>query len=622
VKQGVFLPLKTTGIGLNMKISFKLKLIFSYIFVILISFGFIAYFLDKKLEENSLHNIQASLINQACLVENQIIAENIKRENIAHLESLIATLSGKIKCRITVINNLGKVLADSEKLQKEIPEMESHFYRPEVKMALVNEVGIDTRYSSTLKIDMLYVALPIKENKELIGVVRLALPLESVKKTLNEIRKAVLFGLIFALALAFVLGSIIAAQTIRPINRMIQVSRRFSKGDFSRRMIQVSKDEIGELAATLNKMAQDIEDKIKEAKTQNQKLAAIFNSMIEGVIVIDRAGYIISVNPTIEKIFSIARKDVEGKVFLEAIRNNDIAEVISAALKSGKSVSSEIALIYPVRRIFEVNATPIFDASTPLGINPEQCRRIDNNVISGCLVVVHDITEIRRLETVRSDFVANASHELKTPLTSIKGFVETLLEGALDDKENNRNFLKIIWDHAERLDNLVNDLLSLSHLESKEIMLKKTNFSLRQQAEDVIPGFRFQLKKKNIEIKNDLPVGILVTADKDRLEQVVTNLIDNAIKFNKEKGFVRIYGEETSGKVKITVEDSGIGIPGKDIPRIFERFYRVDKARSRELGGTGLGLSIVKHIMELHNGSVGVESTEGLGSKFWFILPK
>jgi len=589
-----------------MKISFKLKLIFSYIFVILISFGFIVYFLDKNLEENSLHNIKASLINQAYLVENQITAENLKKEDIAHLEPLIATLSGKIKCRITVINNLGKVLADSEKSQKEIPEMENHLYRPEVKMALVNEVGIDTRYSSTLKIDMLYVALPIKENKELIGVVRLALPLESVEKTLNEIRKTVLLGLIFALAFAFVLGSIIAAQTIRPINRMIQVSRRFSKGDFSRRIIQVSKDEIGELAATLNKMAQDIEDKIKEVKTQNQKLAAIFNSMIEGVIVIDKAGYIISVNPTIEKIFSILRKDVEGKIFLEAVRNNDIAEVISAALKRGKSVSSEIALIYPVHRVFEVNATPIFD----------------NNIISGCLVVVHDITEIRRLETVRSDFVANVSHELKTPLTSIKGFVETLLEGALDDKENNRHFLKIIRDHAERLDNLVNDLLSLSHLESKEIILKKTSFNLKQQVEGVISGFGSQLKKKDIEIKNELSAGISVTADKDRLGQVVTNLMDNAIKFNKEKGFVRVYGEEINDKVKITVEDSGIGIPEKDISRIFERFYRVDKARSRELGGTGLGLSIVKHIVELQGGSVGVESTEGLGSKFWFILPK
>jgi len=200
--------------------------------------------------------------------------------------------------------------------------------------------------------------------------------------------------------------------------------------------------------------------------------------------------------------------------------------------------------------------------------------------------------------------------------------VETLLEGALDDKENNRNFLKIIQDHAERLDSLVNDLLSLSHLESKEIILKVTKFDIRQLVEEVMSGFRSQLKNKDIEIKNELSGGLFLATDKDKLEQVITNLIDNAIKFNKEKGFVRIFNEEINGKVKIIVEDSGIGIPEKDIPRIFERFYRVDKARSRELGGTGLGLSIVKHIVELHGGSVGVESTEDLGSKFWFLLPR
>ncbi|MFZ2356786.1 MAG: ATP-binding protein [Candidatus Omnitrophota bacterium] len=422
----------------------------------------------------------------------------------------------------------------------------------------------------------------------------------------NSLLKTVLLGLIFALAIAFVLGSIIAAQTIRPIKRMIQVSRKFSEGDFSRRVLQTSKDEIGELATTLNKMAQGLEDKVREIKAQNQKLTAIFNSMIEGIIVVDKSSNIISVNPTIERIFNVSKKEAEGKIFLEAIRNNDISEVISSVLKNGLPLSVEINLVLPVRKIFEVNAAPIYD----------------DNTVNGCLVVIHDITEIRKLETIRSDFVANVSHELKTPLTSIKGFVETLLEGALDDKENNRNFLKIIQDHAERLNNLVEDLLSLSHLESKEIVLNKKSLNLRQQLEEVISGFKSQLKKMNVEIKNDLSVSIMVDVDRDRIEQVFTNLIDNAIKFNKEKGFVMIYGEETNDKVRITVEDSGIGIPERDIPRIFERFYRVDKARSRELGGTGLGLSIVKHIIELHNGSVGVESTEGFGSKFWFVLPQ
>ncbi|MFH1360702.1 MAG: ATP-binding protein [Candidatus Omnitrophota bacterium] len=586
--------------------SFKLKLIFSYFLIILVSFGFTAFFLNRNLEKIFLNHIETSLIHQARLVDHQISVDRIKNEDTGFLDPLVTSLGQKIKCRITVINKLGKVLADSEKPQQEILKMENHLYRPEVRTALDDRIGIDTRYSSTLKIDMLYVALPIKENKEILAVVRLALPLENVEKTLGETRKTVLLGLVFALILAFTLGSVIAAQTTRPINRMIQVSRKFSEGNFSRRIIQSSDDEIGELAATLNTMAQGLEDKVKEIRTQNQKLSAIFNSMIEGIIVVDRQPCIVSVNPTIENIFNVSKGEAEGKPFLEAIRNNDIAEVISSVLKNGKSLSVEIDLVLPVRKTFEVNATPIFD----------------NHSVGGCLIVIHDITEIRKLETVRSDFVANVSHELKTPLTSIKGFVETLLEGALDDKKNNRHFLKIIQEHAERLNNLVEDLLSLSHLESKEIVLHKKSFHLRQQLEEVVLSFKSQLKKKDIEIKNELPAGLLVMADKNRIEQVLINLIDNAIKFNKEKGYIRITSQESNGKIQVVVEDSGIGILEKDIPRIFERFYRVDKARSRELGGTGLGLSIVKHIIELHGGRVGVESSEGLGSKFWFILPK
>lgn len=591
---------------ISIKRSFKVKLILSYVFVVLISFGFIAFFLDKSLEENSLRNIESSLITQAGLIEPQISREGLNKEDTVSLTTLAKDLGQKASCRITIINVKGKVLADSERLPGEIPQMENHLGRPEIKKALAGNAGIDIRYSSTLKIDMLYAALPLKDKNETVAVLRLALPLHSVQKTLFTIRKIVLFGLSFALVVAFILGSILAARTVDPINKMIHVSHQFSTGDFSRRVVSGSKDEIGELAATFNKMAQDIEDKISQAKEQNQKLAAIFNSMIEGIIVVDRESRIVSVNPTVEKIFDISKKEAEGKLFLETIRNNDIFEVINNAMAKGESAYGEITLIYPVHGTFQTSATPIFTGNT----------------VSGCLVVVHDITEIRRLERVRSDFVANVSHELKTPLTSIKGFIETLLEGALDDKANSRAFLNIIQEHAERLNNLVNDLLSLSHLESKEIVLDKRDINVRQQAEEVILGFKSQLRKNNIDVKNELPAGLLVKADKNRLEQVFTNLIDNAIKFNKDKGHIKIYCQDIDGKIKITIEDSGIGIPGNDIPRIFERFYRVDKARSRDLGGTGLGLSIVKHIIELHGGSIGVESTEGLGSEFWFILPK
>ncbi|MBP7055276.1 MAG: PAS domain S-box protein [Candidatus Omnitrophica bacterium] len=588
------------------KRSFKSNLILSYIFIISVSFGFIAFFLDKTLEENSLRNIKDSLITQAHLMENQITSVTLKKEDPASLDILAKKLGAKTQCRITVIDRKGAVLADSGKSKEEILLMENHINRQEVRSALAGDIGIDIRYSPTLKIDMLYVALAIKDEGKIDGILRLALPLEIVQKTLFAIRKTVAIGLIFAVALAFLLGSIVAANTIRPINRMIQISRRFAEGDFTRRIIQSPEDEIGELAETLNKMAQDIEDKIKEIQTQHQKLTAIFNSMVEGVIVLDRNAHIVSVNHTIEKIFNITKKDVQGKPFLEAVRNNDIADVVTSVLGKGQGRSAELELVYPVRRIFEVSATPIFD----------------NNNVTGSLVVIHDITQIRRLETMRSDFIANVSHELKTPLTSIKGFIETLLEGAMDDKENNRNFLAIIQDHAERLDTLVSDLLSLSHLESKEISLEKEAVNLNRLVERVALGFESQLRGKAIEIKNELEGELFVKADKHRLEQVFTNLIDNGIKFNKNKGSIKIYCHDSKDKVKIFVEDSGIGIPAKDIPRIFERFYRVDKARSRELGGTGLGLSIVKHIVELHGGSVGVESVENSGSKFWLTLPK
>lgn len=346
--------------------------------------------------------------------------------------------------------------------------------------------------------------------------------------------------------------------------------------------------------------------KVRELEKQHNTLQAIVENMAEGVVAVGKDTKIIFVNQPIEKIFGISAKEAKGKFFLEVTSNNDIAGLIDEVLEKREFISRELNLFWPVQRVFQANASPTFQ----------------DNIISGCVLVIHDVTEIRRLETVRSDFVANVSHELKTPLTSIKGFVETLLEGALDDKENNRNFLKIIQDHAERLNSLVDDLLSLSHLESKEISLSKISFDLKKQLEGIILGYSLQLKNKHIEIKNELPANILIFADKNRMHQVLTNLIDNAVKFNKENGFIKIYAQEENSKIKVFVEDSGIGIPEKDIPRIFERFYRVDKARSRELGGTGLGLSIVKHIIELHGGSAGVESIEGFGSKFWFTLPK
>lgn len=591
---------------MKIKSSFKLKLTLSLAFIISVSFILVGLFLDKQLEKNFLQVIESSLVAQANIIEYQISPEAVTKEDSNRLEQLVNNLSARINSRISIVAKSGKVLADSRVEESKIGAMESHAARPEIVSALAGKIGKQIRYSSTLKIDMLYIALPISKQGEVLAALRLALPLESVNNTLWAVRKIILGGCLFALLLAFALGSIFSAQSvIRPVNKIINISQKFSEGDFSQRLNWYTEDEIGKLAKAIDKMAQDIEDKISQIRQQGQQISAVFNSMSEGVILVDESGCIISINPTIEGIFGIKREEAKGRFFLEAIRNNDLSEVINTVLKQGKFISRELSLVWPVQKNFLINASAIFE----------------KDKVSGCLCVIHDITEMRRLETIRRDFVANVSHELKTPLTSIKGFVETLLEGALEDKVNSRQFLEIISKHTERLSNLINDLLELSSLESREVELQLEEFKIKALVDKVLLGFKSQLKKKSISVNNKLGDNLSVKAEKDKIEQVLTNLIDNAIKFNKENGTIEIYAHAVDKDLRVVVEDTGIGIPEKDASRIFERFYRVDKARSRELGGTGLGLSIVKHIIELHGGRVGVESTEGLGSKFFFILP-
>ncbi len=584
---------------------FHFNLILSYFLVVLISFGVVAFFLDRSLEKNSFQDIKASLIDQTVLIQNQMSAEHLIQSNTVDLMAFVGSLGPKINARITIVNPKGKVLADSQRSLDEVLKMENHADRREIRAALSGQVGEDTHYSNTFKKNMLYVALPVRDQGSIVGALRLAIPLTSVDKTLSAVRKIIIVGMILAVFLALAFGWIVSAQTIQPIERMIQVSRRFAEGDFSRTIPQDSRNEIGELTVTLNKMAKDLESKIYEIKTQNQHLEAIFSSMIEGVIVVNGSGQVISINAAVEKIFAITHRRGEKRPLLEIIRNNDIFEIMNKALTKGEVFSRDVSLSYPVKKIFRINASPVFE----------------KGVVSGCLVVIHDITEIRRLETMRRDFVANVSHELKTPLTSIKGYVETLLDGALEDKEHSRQFLTIVSEHAERLGQLINDLLDLSTIESQEVALNDSTFDLKGLLQKVLSNFKTQIGKQGLRIIDELSKDLMITADHARMEQVLTNLIDNAVKFNKPGGFIKFSGKNSENRIEIVVEDSGIGIPASDVPRIFERFYRVDKARSRELGGTGLGLSIVKHIIELHHGTIGVESAEGFGSKFWFSLP-
>ncbi|MDD5513303.1 MAG: HAMP domain-containing protein, partial [Candidatus Omnitrophica bacterium] len=368
---------------MRVKRSFRAKLILSYVLVVLISVGFIAVFLDKNLENRSLQEIKDSLFIQGNLVISQIEPKELISRNSAYLDNLIQKLSSRMQSRITLITPQGRVLADSQKPLDQALLMENHSLRPEVIQAMRTGRGEEIRYSSTLRIDMLYVALAIKDDADIIGILRLALPLKGVESTLAVIRKTIILSLVFALGFAFLLGSVLAASITRPVNRITGISRDFAKGDFRRRISISSADEIGELAATLNNMAQALEERIKQIQGQGQQLTAIFNSMVEGVIATDSRGRIISLNPPAEKIFSVKKDDILGKTFLEAIRNNDISEIINRTLRQRDAVSEELSLNWPLQRVFQVSASAIFE----------------NEKVSGCLLVIHDITEIRKLET-------------------------------------------------------------------------------------------------------------------------------------------------------------------------------------------------------------------------------
>ena len=362
---------------------------------------------------------------------------------------------------------------------------------------------------------------------------------------------------------------------------------------------------MGKLAETLNAMSASIEENLLRVETQSQQLSAAFANMAEGVLMTGFDARVTALNPAMERIFSVKADAAVSRPLLEVIPNAGLSAMCSRTLSGGKPVSEEMELSTPIRGVFSVNTSPIFEGSS----------------VSGCLMVVHDITAVRRLEAKRRDFVANVSHELKTPLTAIRGYVETLMEGALDDREHAMEFLGVIHAQSKRLDNIVSDLLKLSSLESYSLEVRKEKVELKGLADSLIAGLASVFKAKGALVSNGIPTGLTVSADPEKLGQVFINLLDNAVKFSPEKAVVEVSAQELPGSVKILVKDAGIGIPQEDLARVFERFYRVDKARSREMGGTGLGLSIVKHVVELHGGSAGVESSEGKGSTFWFTIP-
>jgi len=585
----------------------QLKLFLTYLLVSLLGLSLAGVLISSSERKRSLTQLEQSMFSQTHLLSIIFSTSLSDSLSLATIDSLTDELSRDIQGRITIIDKQGKVLGDSYESGEALFRMENHRNRPEVASALQDKPGKSIRYSYTVKEEMLYIASPIKLQGEIIGVARLALPLTELRHQQNRIFNIVLLGLVAAFIFSLVLSLGFANRVSKPLRQMMQIGKLLSKGDFTQRIKIKTRDEIGELGEILNQMSDELSQKIAQIGEEKSQLDSILSSMVEGVLAVDSSGRVLLVNKNLSQVFNLGSATY-GKPYYEVIRNPELNQFIQEVLTNPKEKRKEVSFFHPEEKDFMVQSALV-----------EQKRK--GSIF--LLFVFHDITELKKTERVRKDFVANVSHELRTPLTSIKGFVEALRDGAINDPEKSLQFLSIISQHADRMNKIVTDLLQLSRIESKDFLLKIEPFLVRELLDEVFSTLKSSSEEKSQILEASLPSPDLkVLADRHWITQALTNLVDNAIKYTPEKGKIRIEAKDKGESVEIAVIDNGIGIPQKDLPRIFERFYRVDKGRSRESGGTGLGLSIVKHIIEAHGGKVEVKSQEGKGSEFSFALKK
>ncbi|MDY6861435.1 MAG: ATP-binding protein [Thermodesulfobacteriota bacterium] len=589
---------------MKIPIHYKITLVFGIIVAITL-FGIYLY-INKSLKEHNYLRTKANLIKKTSLAKTLIEKNYSENKSRKELDEIADKIGTDLDLRVTIIDVDGTVLGDSELDDKRLFEIENHLYRQEVQMAIQSGIGESKRFSTTIKKDMLYIASTYGKGKTQ-GIIRLAMPLFEIELISNRLKKVLWISVFIAFIMAIIISFLASIFISKPIREVSKISRDFARGDFEKRVAVTSDDEIGDLAVAFNYMAEQIKVRIQEVMISRSRLEAVLLSMFEGVMVVDMDGTILLMNHALKNFLQI-KKEAVGKKLLEVVRNIEIHQIVDKTLQRKQGVQThEISLLLPEEKIALIHATQVSREGKPEGV----------------VLVFHDITELRRFERMRQDFVANVSHELRTPVTSIKGYAETLIEGALEDKENAHDFLKIIFSDANRLAKLIDDLLDLSKIESGKLKINLRPFTLKPLIEGVVSDLNSQLQDRSIKVNIDIPENLSgVSGDETAIAQVLFNLIENAIKYNNDGGRITISGEDKGEFVEVSISDTGIGIPQDDLPRIFERFYRVDKSRDRELGGTGLGLSIVKHIVQAHNGEVFARSDPGKGSTFYFTIPK
>ena len=586
-----------------------IKLTLTLVGFVAISTLLAGLYLNRALEGLAVEAVETRLATAARLLESEarVLLVGPASPGEAHAFTLRAARPSE--SRVTLIGLDGRVLGDSQVPVADLPRVENHAARPEVGAALAGLVGRDLRRSVTVDAPLLYVAVPVHDAGRIVGVLRLALPLSVVTSSHRAVHGLMLVGALVALVTALGIGLFVAHRLTWPVVEMQSIARRMGEGEFRLRAPVRSPDEIGQLGRALNAMAMRLRDKFADLEHEQAKVAAILDGMVEGVIAVDGHDQIVLLNERARVMFGLGPDRPEKKPFLEVIRNAELHRVL-AEIRGGtdrRPLQDELRLPGSPERIVQVNAVPL---------------RLGGDEV-GVVMVLHDITELRRLETVRTEFVANVSHELRTPLTAIQGYLETLLSGDLGDLTSTREYLGVVVRHADRLGRLLGDLTDLSNIELGRVALRTTPLALAEVTEHVFAIVRPKAERGGMTLETMLPDDLPpLLADRDRLVQILLNVVDNAVKYTPDGGRVTLTARRANvGLVEVAVTDTGIGIPPRHLPRITERFYRVDKARSRELGGTGLGLAIVKHLVHAHGGELQIASEPGHGTTVRFTIP-
>ncbi len=546
----------------------------------------------------------AELEAGARLCESQL-GPLLGQEGTDDLQTACENLGKSLKIRLTVILPDGRVIGDSS----ESPAlMENHAGRPEVRDAIGGKRGRETRFSATLVEELMYVAIPLRRDGAVAAVIRTSFSVHTMAQTLHAVYWRIAGAALVAAVFVAFASLIVARRIVYPLEAMRSGAERFARGELDHRLPAAGAAEIRLLAQSLNSMAEQLDQRIQTIVRQEKEHEGVLESMNEGVLAVDLQGTILSLNSTCEALVGVEEDKVRGRVVHEVIRKANLLDFIERTLADPAPVEGDFELSGADIRWIHAHGTALHDA---------QNRRI------GALVVLHDATRLRQLENIRRDFVANVSHELRTPITSIKGFVETLLDEKLEDKEQSLQFLAIVLKQANRLDAIIEDLLLLSRTErgAEEQTIELEREGLAEVLRAAVEMCQKNAAKNQIRLEVECSEDLLARINAPLLEQAVMNLVDNAIKYSPAGAAVRIAAEQRQTELVIRVEDRGCGIAPKHLPRLFERFYRVDKARSRDLGGTGLGLAIVKHIVTAHKGSVEVQSSVGQGSVFSIHLP-